>query len=53
MAKLNYQDVKEQAKWEINIERFEMAVKAEKEKLRRHKPLWKKIFPYKIVITKE
>jgi len=50
---INVDDIKIQAEWELGIERFEAAVEKEKERLRIHKPWWKKVFPYTITITKD
>lgn len=50
---MNIGDIKAQAAWELKIERFEAAVENEKDKLRRHRPFWKKVFPYVITVTKD
>lgn len=49
----NKDDIKAQAQWEIELEAFENLVEIEKRRIRTHKPLWKKVFPYKISITRE
>ena len=49
----NLKDIKAQAQWEIELEAFEKLVETEKHKIRTHKPWWKKVFPYKISITRE
>lgn len=50
---MNITDVKLQAQWELDIELFEEAVEAEKDKLLNNKSWWKKVFPYKILIIRE
>jgi len=46
-------DIKAQAQWEIELETFENLVEIEKRRIRKYKPWWKKVFPYKISITRE
>lgn len=50
---MNVEEIKAQAKLELQQERFKKAVEAEKERLRKHKPLWDRIFPWKITIERK
>lgn len=50
---MNTEDVRIQAEWEIKLEIFENLVEIEKRRILKYKPWWKKVFPYKISITRE
>lgn len=43
-----FETVYEQAREEIRKEDFRNAVDAEKARLRTHRPLWKRLFPYRV-----
>ena len=47
---MNIEEIKKQAKAELEQERFREAVDKYKEELRLRKPFWDKFFPWKIVI---
>lgn len=49
---MNMDEIKRQARMEVQDEQIRKAIDAEKAKLRAHRPLLARIFPFKLTITK-
>jgi hypothetical protein len=49
---MNIEEIKSQALKEIKEEDFRKAVEKYKQKLRNKKPVWYKLFPYKIILIR-
>lgn len=49
---MNIDDVVAQAKKELADEEFRLAVDAEKIRLKQYRPLWVRLFPWKITIKR-
>lgn len=52
-GKMDLLKVKEVALLEYEEEKFRTAVEEEKEKLRQHKSMWDKVFPWKLIILRK
>jgi len=50
---MNLEAVKLQAKKELEEEKFRLAVEQYKVKLRKRRPLWDRVFPWKIIILRK
>lgn len=50
---MNLDEVKRQAKLELEQEQFREAVERYKEKLKNKKSLWDKVFPWKVLIIRK
>lgn len=49
---MNAEEIRAQAQKELAEERFRQAVEVEKDRLRQHKPLWVRLFPWRITIDR-
>lgn len=49
---MSIEEVTAQAKKEIAEEKFRQAVEAEKTRLRQYRPLWVRVFPWRITIKR-
>lgn len=49
---MNMEEITAQAKKEIAEEKFRQAVEAEKARLQQYKPLWVRLFPWRLTIER-
>jgi hypothetical protein len=49
---MDLRDVRAQAEKEVREEDFRERVEAEKARLREHRSLWQRLFPYRIIIVR-
>lgn len=50
---MNKDEIRKAAEQELREEQFRAAVEKEKDRLRNRRPLWDKLFPYKVVLIKK
>ena len=51
-AEIDIQAVRAEARRQLDAEAFEAAVEAEKERLRRYRPWWHRVFPYRVILVR-